>query len=148
MTYNEILEYVTNIENTLLTKHLSSVEFETLFYEVLSLRKSYTLDNDGKYVETSQFLNYLKTLIIKKEKYMSNTTFNTVIKQLFILHKEFNESNSKRIFIDREIEYIKEIKNCMLKDCHLMTTYRLNYMYSLNQTLKKELSNISLDSSL
>lgn len=44
MTYNEILEYVTNIENTLLTKYLSSVEFETLFYEVLSLRKSYTLD--------------------------------------------------------------------------------------------------------
>ena len=139
MNYKKILNQIKAYENALLTQNLSSVTFNDIFSRILSLRKQYELDFDGKYSEVSQFLSYLKTLLIYKEKQIPNTTFDSVLKHLTCLHKEFERSDVKNVFIDREIQYLDELATNMSYRTHSMTTRRLNEISKKKIELQKQI---------
>lgn len=139
MNYKKILNQIKAYENALLTQNLSSVTFNDIFSRILSLRKQYELDFDGKYSEASQFLSYLKTLLIYKEKQIPNTTFDSVLKHLTSLHKEFERSDVKNVFIDREIQYLDELATNMSHRTHSMTTRRLNEIAKKKEDLQKQI---------
>lgn len=138
MSYEDTYKKVVALEDYLLTERLSIVKFDNAFSLLLSLRKSYDLDLDGKYAEASQFLGFLKTLACKRERYMSNVTFDSVIKQLVGVHKEFLNANAKEVFKTREGHYLDEIGEQMKKHPHSMTNHRLNYLTRVKQSLISE----------
>ncbi len=138
MSYEDTYKKVAALEDYLLTERLSIVKFDNAFTLLLSLRKNYELDLDGKYAEASQFLGFLKTLVCKRERYMSNVTFDSVIKQLVGVHKEFLNANAKEVFKTREGQYLDEIGEQMKKHPHLTTNHRLNYLFRVKQSLFKE----------
>ena len=85
----KLVEQVKTFEDALFTQKLPTATFSDILTRILYLRKQYKLDFDGKYMEASQFLCYLKALLEKREKTMANSTFDSVLKVMANLHKEF-----------------------------------------------------------
>ena len=136
MTYEQTLKNITTLEDVLLKERLSVVKFDEVLSSVIKLRKNYSLDRDGKYAETSQFLAFLRALIIKRERYMPNVTFEKVVNKMSSVHKEFSEwKEMEEVFKTRQGHYIDEICSEMQKKPHSMTTHRLNYLSSVKKEL-------------
>ena len=136
--YKKILNQIINYEDALLTQKLSTATFTDILKRVLFLRKQYNIDFTEKYFETSQFLNFLKSLLIRQEKYMSNSTFDSVLNIMTNIHKEFERKDAQQIFINREIEYLAELSKNMSHRSHSMTTRRLNEIGNKKIELQKQ----------
>lgn len=138
--YKKILNQINTYEDILLQQILPTATFNDIFLRVLSLRKQYQFeDYTGKYVEVSQFLNYIKLLLIQREKYMSNATFDSVLKYLTSIHKKFESQDAQYVFINREIQYLDEIATSMTNKTHSMTTRRLNEIGKKKAELQKQI---------
>ena len=136
MNYEETLKNITALEDVLLKERLSAAKFDDVLSSVIKLRKNYTLDRQGKYIEASQFLAFLRALIIKRERYMPNVTFEKVVGKMCLVHKEFSEwKDMEDVFKTRQGHYIDEISSEMKKKPHSMTTHRLNFLSSEKKQL-------------
>lgn len=136
--YNQTLTDIIAREKILLNEKLAPNLFDAVLSQTLTLRKNYIVDLDGKYAEVSQFLSFLKTLIIKQEKNISNSTFTTLVNEMASLHEEFDDLKYQKVFRDRELEYFGEVENAMIENKHPMTTPRLKQIFRITKELSQE----------
>lgn len=139
--YKKILSQINTYCDVLMQQKLPTTTFNDILSRILSLRNQYIhkLDLGRKNDELTQFMNYLKSLIINREKNMPNTTFDSVLKVMTNLHKEYKLNALQYCFIDDEIECLDEIAKSMSNKTHSMTTRRLNEIAKRKVELQKQI---------